>query len=71
MLVMVFMAVVVMVPMPMPVMMVVAVLVAVMAEAVAAVLLARVLAEDQGFDGHRHRVRRHADAAEVDVIEVP
>src|SRR5262249_8205595 len=32
---------------------------------------ARVLAEDERLDGHRHRVGGHPDAAEVDVVEVP
>src|ERR1700722_132312 len=32
---------------------------------------ARVLAEDERLDRHRHGVGRHADAAEVDVVEVP
>src|SRR5438105_2374055 len=32
---------------------------------------ARVLAEHERLDRHRHRVRRHAHAAEVDVVEVP
>ena len=31
---------------------------------------ARVLAEHERLDGDRHRVRRHADAAEVDIVEV-
>ena len=31
---------------------------------------ARVLAEDQRFDRHRHRVGRHADPAEIDIVEV-
>src|SRR4051812_14250650 len=31
---------------------------------------ARILAEDERLDGYRHRARRHADAAEVDVVEV-
>src|SRR5215470_8768969 len=30
----------------------------------------RVLAEDQRLDGDRHGVGRHADAAEIDVVEV-
>ena len=30
----------------------------------------RILAEDEGLDGHRHRVRRHADAAQIDEVEV-
>src|SRR5262249_54869744 len=30
----------------------------------------RVLAEDQRLDRDRHGVRRHADAAEIDVVEV-
>jgi hypothetical protein len=39
---------------------------------VAAVLMrhAGILAEDQRLDGNRHGVRRHADAPEVDVVEV-
>ena len=32
---------------------------------------ARVFAEHQGFDGNRHGVGRHADAAEIDIVEVP
>ena len=32
---------------------------------------ARVFAEHQRFDGDRHGVGRHADTAEVDIIEVP
>src|SRR5580693_3580358 len=32
---------------------------------------ARVFVEHQRFDGDRHRVGRHADAAEVDVVEIP
>ena len=32
---------------------------------------ARVLAEHQRLDGDRHGVGRHADTAEVDVIEIP
>ena len=31
---------------------------------------ARVLAEDERFDGDRDGIRRHADAAEVDIIEI-
>src|SRR5689334_3960880 len=31
----------------------------------------RVFVEDQRFDRHRHRVGGHADAAEVDVVEIP
>src|SRR5437016_4750190 len=30
----------------------------------------RILAEDEGLDGHRHRMGRHADAAEIDEVEV-
>ena len=32
---------------------------------------ARVFAEDQRLDRHRHRVRRHAHAPEVHVVEIP
>src|SRR5713226_2191095 len=31
---------------------------------------ARILAEYERLDGDRHGVRRHADAAEVDIVEV-
>ena len=32
---------------------------------------ARVFAEHERFDGHRHGVGRHADAAEIDIVEIP
>src|SRR5262249_41568360 len=32
---------------------------------------ARVFVEDERFDRHRHRMRRQADAAEIDVVEIP
>src|ERR1700704_5010423 len=32
---------------------------------------ARILAEDQRLDGHRHREGRIADAAEINIVEVP
>ncbi len=32
---------------------------------------ARVFVEYQRFDGDRHRVGRHADAAEIDIVEIP
>ena len=32
---------------------------------------ARIFAEDERFDGDRHGVGRHADAAEIDIVEVP
>src|ERR1700680_4615579 len=32
---------------------------------------ARILAEHQRLDRHRHGVGRHADAAEIDIVEVP
>src|SRR5215472_5382066 len=31
----------------------------------------RVFAEHQGFDRDRHGVRRHADTAEIDIVEIP
>src|SRR5262245_16115046 len=31
----------------------------------------RVLAEHQGFDGHRYGHRRQADTPEIDVVEIP
>ena len=33
--------------------------------------MAGILTEQERFDGHRHRHRRHADTAKIDVIEVP
>ena len=32
---------------------------------------ARVLVENQRFDGDGHGVGRHADAAEIDIVEIP
>jgi hypothetical protein len=32
---------------------------------------ARVLVEDERFNGDRHRIGRHADTAEIDIVEVP
>ncbi len=32
---------------------------------------ARVFVEHQRFDGDRHGVGRHADAAEIDIVEIP
>jgi hypothetical protein len=32
---------------------------------------ARVFAEHQRFNGDRHGVGRHADAAEIDIVEIP
>ena len=52
---------------PMPVIMVVLMVM----QPLARTRTARVLAEDERLDRHRHRVGRHADAAEVDVVEVP
>ena len=31
----------------------------------------RVFVEDQRFDGHWHRVRRHADPTQIDIVEIP
>src|SRR6516165_5478802 len=47
------------------------VIVRVMVDALRRPAAARVLAEQQRFDGHRHRIGRHADAPEIDVVEVP
>src|SRR5215216_1656064 len=43
----------------------------VMVDALARPWPTRILAEYQRFDGHRHRVRRHADAPKVNVVEIP
>src|SRR5216684_7813420 len=47
------------------------VLVLVMVQPLARARPARVLVEHQRLDGHRHGVRRQADAAEIDEVEVP
>src|SRR5712691_789771 len=47
------------------------VLVLVMVQPLARARPARVLVEHQRLDGHRHGVRREADAAEIDEVEVP
>jgi hypothetical protein len=61
-------------PMVVPVHMLVAVpvfmLMRMMMQPLARPRAARVLAEHQRLDGDRHGVGRHADAAEVDVVEV-
>ncbi len=67
--VMMLMRVVVIRPMPMAVVMIMPMMV--MMEPMLPARLARILAEDQGFDRHRHGVGRHADASEIDIIEVP
>src|ERR1051325_4454356 len=75
MIVMMIMAMMVMM-MPTPMIMTVAMsvlmvmIVVMVMDALARARAARVFVEDQRLDGHRHRVGRHADAAEVDVIEV-
>ena len=46
-------------------------LVLVMMQPLARARAARILAEHQRLDGHRHGIGRHADAAEIDVIEIP
>src|SRR3972149_4817790 len=51
--------------------MVVVMVVLVMMESLTWAWTSRVLAEDQGLDRHRHRIRRHPDRAEIDVVEIP
>src|SRR6516164_1518962 len=63
---MMIMAVMMMRPMPMFMFMPVAM----MMQPLAGPRPTRVLAEDQRLDGDRHGVRRHADAAEIDIVEV-
>jgi hypothetical protein len=43
----------------------------VMMQALARPRAARVFVKYQGFDGDRNRVGRHADAAEIDIVEIP
>src|ERR1700686_3392251 len=57
--------------MVMPMRMVMVMLVIVMMQPLARTRAARILAEDERLDGHRHRVGRIADAAEIDVVEIP
>src|SRR5580692_4125829 len=47
------------------------VIVIMMMQALARPRAARVFTEHQRFNGHRHGVGRHADAAEIDVVEIP
>jgi hypothetical protein len=69
--IMVMMAVTMMVMMIviMPVRMLIVMLM--MMDALARPRPARIFAEHQRFDGHRHGVGRHTDAAEIDVVEIP
>src|SRR5262245_52381477 len=60
---MVVTVVMIMVMMPVPMIVVV--------DALVWAAAARVLAEHQRLDRHRHGVGRHADAAEIDIVEVP
>src|SRR5215467_13585682 len=75
MIVMVMMAVIV-VMMPVPVIMAVRMVmimpvpVLMMMNALVRAAAARILAEQQRLDRHRHGVGRHADAAEIDVVEI-
>src|SRR5712691_2851736 len=57
-------AVMMVVPMPMPMLMLMVM------QPLSRPWPARVLAEHQRLDGDRHGVGRHADAAEIDVVEV-
>ena len=54
-----------------PIHMVMIVVVLMMVQPLARPRPARILVEHQRFDGDRHGIGRHADAAEIDVIEVP
>src|ERR1700751_1273357 len=56
---------------PMTVCVIMLMVIIVMMDALARPRSARIFAEHQRLDRHRHRVGRHADAAEVDVVEVP
>ena len=51
--------------------MIVRVIVVVMMDSLERTAALRVFAENQRLDGDRHRIRRHADTPEVDVIEIP
>src|SRR5918994_1869337 len=48
-----------------------AMVVIMMVDALAGPRAARVLAEYQRLDGHRHSVRRHADSTEIDIVKIP
>src|ERR1700733_7162821 len=55
----------------MVVMMVMTVFVLMMVQPLARPRPARILVEHQRFDGDRHGIGRHADAAEIDIVEIP
>src|SRR6266566_4085602 len=51
--------------------MVVAMIMVMMVDSLERTTALRVFVEHQGLDGDRHRIGRHPDAAEIDVIEIP
>jgi len=69
--VMIMVVIMVVVMMVMTVRMVMIVIVIVMMQTLPRPWAARVFVEHQRFDGDRHGVGRHADAAEIDVVEIP
>jgi hypothetical protein len=50
---------------------VVVMVIIVMMQPLARTRTTRVFVEDQRFDGHWHRVRRHADPTQIDIVEIP
>ena len=71
MIMMMIMIVVMMMAVRMTVRMVMLVIIIMMMQTLARPWAARVFAEDQRLDGDRNRIGRHADAAEIDVVEIP
>src|SRR5262249_30100637 len=65
------MAVILTVPMTVRMNMVVIVVLIMMMQALPRPGTARVFGEHQRFDRHRHCIRGHANATEIDVIEIP
>ena len=71
MVVMMIMIVVMMMAVRMTVRMVMLVIIIMMMQTLPWPRAARVFAEDQRLDGDRNCIGRHADAAEIDVVEIP
>ena len=65
------MAVMVVMAMLVTVRTVVVMVIIVMMQPLARTRTTRVFVEDQRIDGHWHRVGRHADPAQIDIVEIP
>src|SRR5262245_20115492 len=70
MVILIVMMTVIVVMMPVIMSMIVMMPVLMMMDALMRAAAARVLVEQQRFDRHRHGIGRHADAPEVDIVEI-